>query len=212
MGWGVSHPCPPSPPWGPCSKWVRAPHTPLTRPEHQNQHKGTLPCCICPHTRHIPASPAGSPLQSGALRAWDLERLFLGQRGALLVLTSSPVRGANFRKAVGLPGSALGDCKVASAGAPAVTASGASSPHRKPLGLCSFQTHPVPLRYLGLTSPNSQEGEIGVTGPPVFTKDSGFTGSHEQAHISLTAVWSHSLCPTGPPGSAQGSLLNPEGL
>ena len=55
-------PAPPSPPWGPCSKWVRAPHTPLTRPEHQNQHKGTLPCCICPHTRHTPGSPAGSPL------------------------------------------------------------------------------------------------------------------------------------------------------
>lgn len=44
---------------------------------------------------------------------WDLQQPFLGQRGALLVLTSSPVRGPNFRKAVGLSGSALGDCKVA---------------------------------------------------------------------------------------------------
>lgn len=90
---------------------------------------------------------------------WGLEQPFLGQSGALLVLTSSPVSGDNFRKAAGLLGSALGNCKVASAGAQAITASGASSSYRKSLGLCSFQTHPVPLGCLGFTSPASQESE-----------------------------------------------------
>lgn len=33
--WVGAFPAPaPRPPWGPYSKWVRAPHTPLTRPEH----------------------------------------------------------------------------------------------------------------------------------------------------------------------------------
>lgn len=74
---------------------------------------------------------------------------FLGQRGALLVLTSSPVRGPNFRKAVGL-----------SLGLPWVTARWRELEHQLSLllehppppqttRLCSFQTHPVPLRTWG---------------------------------------------------------------
>ena len=91
---------------------------------------------------------------------------FLGQQGALLVLTSSPVSGTNFRKAAGLPGPALGDCKEVTDGAQVSLLLECPPSTAKPWAFA----RPKPTRTpgeSGVQSPPSHEGKKeGSAGPP----------------------------------------------
>lgn len=67
-----------------------------------------------PHSPHPLGGLACITLShQGPRQAWGLGWLFLGHRGTLLALTSSPVSGANFRMVSGLPGPTLGVREVA---------------------------------------------------------------------------------------------------
>lgn len=87
---------------GPCPEGIKATHAHVLilpgRKKH-HCHRASLP--LPPVLATPPGRPGLNHLsREGPLQAWGLEQPFLGQGGAPLVLTSSPVTGANFRKAV----------------------------------------------------------------------------------------------------------------